>query len=50
MPPGVPEAADTVAVKVTDWPKFEGLDDEVSIVEEAMALTTWPSAVEVEPL
>ena len=45
MPVGVPELAVTVAVKVTDWPKFDGLGDEVrmsrwSVSEEP---TTWDS-------
>jgi hypothetical protein len=33
LPPGVPEVAVTVAVKVTDWPKFDGLGLEVRLVE-----------------
>ena len=32
MPVGVPEAADTVAVKVTLWPNVEGLFDDITDV------------------
>ena len=32
VPVGVPEAVDTVAVKVTLWPKVEGFKDEVTVV------------------
>ena len=37
----------TVAVKVTDWPKTDGLTDEVSVVVVAAWLTVWVRAVEV---
>ncbi len=51
MPVGVPEEPETVSVKVTDWPKFDGLGDEVRcevlpcVVAE---LTTWATTLEVE--
>jgi len=32
VPVGVPEAVDTVAVKVTLWPNVEGFKDEVTVV------------------
>ena len=31
MPPGVPEEAETVSVKVTEVPKTDGLGDEVKL-------------------
>ena len=43
VPDGVPvlgEAAVTVAVKVTDWPKTEGLADDATVVTEFAAFTT----------
>ena len=46
VPLGVPEpgaAALTVAVKVTDWPKTDGLVEEVSVVVELAGLTVWVS-------
>jgi hypothetical protein len=50
VPLGVPApgaTAATVAVKVTDWPKTEGLVDEVSVVAVAALLTVWVMAAEV---
>ena len=43
MPVGVPEPAGTavtVAVKVTDWPGFDGLGEDVSAVDDPLAWTT----------
>jgi hypothetical protein len=40
VPVGVPEMAlMTVAVNVTDWPKVEGLSDEVTVVVVCAGLT-----------
>ena len=50
VPVGVPlpgEAALTVAVKVTDWPKTEGLPQEVKPTVLADLFTTCVSAAEV---
>ena len=35
VPDGVPPVEVTVAVKVTDWPKFDGFGDDVTDVEVA---------------
>src|SRR5215472_7917688 len=43
VPTGVPDpgaTADTVAVKVTDWPKTDGFTDEVTVVVVLALLTT----------
>lgn len=43
VPVGVPvpgATADTVAVKVTDWPKADGFRDEVTVVVVSALLTT----------
>ena len=48
VPLGVPapgETGLTVAVKVTDWPKTEGLAEEVKAVAVEAMLTTWLTAV-----
>jgi len=53
VPVGVPEpgdAAATVAVKVTDWPNVLGFTLEVTAVVVPALLTTWDSALEVEPV
>jgi hypothetical protein len=34
-PEGVPPVEVTVAVKVTDWPEFEGFSDDATVVEVA---------------
>jgi hypothetical protein len=50
VPVGVPVAggtALTVAVKVTDWPKMDGLSDEVTVVEVPALFTVWVMAAEV---
>ena len=53
VPVGVPLAPATVAVKVTGWPKVEGLSDETRVVVFAVvpgplpALTTWVTTLEV---
>ena len=49
MPPGVPEDAETVSVKVTEEPKVEGLGDEVRTEVVPSVLTTWATTLEVEP-
>jgi hypothetical protein len=41
VPVGMPTAAATVAVKVTDCPCFEGFNDEVRVVVLAILLTFW---------
>ena len=44
VPVGVPApgaAGETVAVKVTDWPKREGFAEEMRAVVELSLLTTW---------
>jgi hypothetical protein len=55
VPVGVPApglVALTVVVKVTDWPKTDGLTEEVTAVVVAALLTTWgfPVKEPVEPL
>jgi hypothetical protein len=40
VPVGVPAAAVTVAVKVTDCPRFDGLREDVRVVV-VVALTVW---------
>jgi hypothetical protein len=53
MPVGVPApglVTNTVAVKVTDCPKTEGLTEEVSVVVAAAGLTTWLKSGEEPPL
>jgi hypothetical protein len=43
VPVGVPDpgaTAMTVAVNVTDWPKAEGFNDELKVVEVDAVLTT----------
>ena len=55
VPVGVPEPgaeAETVAVKVTDWPKTEGLAEDTTAIAELALLTTWgfPVKVPVPPL
>ena len=47
----VPVAADglTVAVKVTDWLKVDGLSELVTTVVVAAGLTVWVSTAEVLP-
>ena len=48
VPLGVPVAVVlTVAVKVTDWLKVDGLRDEVTAVVVASLFTTWLNAVEL---
>src|SRR6266568_2047068 len=50
VPEGVPEPGEvgiTVAVKVTDWPKTDGLVEEVSVVVLSDLLTTWDKAGEL---
>ena len=50
VPVGVPGARGdgvTVAVKVTAWPKTDGLAEEVSVVVVLAWLTVWVSAAEV---
>ena len=46
----VPPAADwlTVAVKVTESPKLDGLSDDVTAVVVAILLTTWENETDVE--
>lgn len=50
VPVGVPEAAVTVAVKVTDCLKTDGLADEARAVAVVALFTTWVTAFEVLPL
>jgi hypothetical protein len=53
VPVGVPEAglvAVTVAVNVTDWPKTDGLADEVRVVLLEAWLTFCVNAVDVLPV
>ena len=51
VPPGVPVAVVlTVAVKVTDCPKLDGFNDDVTVVEVASLFTTWLNAPEVLPV
>ena len=50
VPVGVPVAgatALTVAVKVTNWPKRDGFNDEVTVVELKALATVWVMAEEV---
>ena len=47
VPVGVPAPELTVAVKVTLWPKTDGLAEEVRAVEVAAPLTVWVRALEV---
>jgi hypothetical protein len=48
VPVGVPEVAGlTVAVKVTDWPKLDGLSDETTVVVVVAAFVTSDTAGEV---
>src|SRR5579863_3608931 len=52
VPVGVPvpgATAETVAVKVTDWPKTEGFTDDVTVVD-VLALTIVRFAVAVLPI
>ena len=49
MPPGVPEEAETVSVKLTEVPKLDGLGEEVRTEVVPSALTTWVTTFEVEP-
>ncbi len=50
VPVGVPPAPVTVAVKVTDWPKVEGLADEPSaVVVSALATVRLKVRVTVVP-
>ena len=37
----------TIAVKVTDWPLFDGLSEEVTVVVVASLFTVWIKAEEV---
>ena len=50
VPAGVPPLEVTVAVKVTDWFNFEGLRDEVTVLELLALFTVWVSTGEVLPL
>lgn len=43
-------AEETVAVKVTAWPKTEGFRLETSVVEVAAGFTVWPQATELLPV
>jgi len=43
----VPEAGDTVAVNVTDWPAVEGFKDDVNVVVLAALFTVCVRTVEV---
>jgi len=45
----VPEAGDTVAVNVTDWPAVKGFMDDVSVVVDAALFTVWVRTAEVLP-
>ena len=47
---GVPPLDVTVAVKVTDWPDFDGFREEVTEVEVVACLTVCVSTGEVLPL
>ena len=49
LPVGVPPLEVTVAVKVTAWPDFDGLRDEVSEVEVLALFTVCVSTAEVLP-
>jgi hypothetical protein len=44
-----PEDLVTVAVKVTGFPRPDGLDEEVSTVVVALRVTTWDTALDVLP-
>ena len=53
VPPGVPAPglfADTVAVKVTDWPKSDGLADETTAVVVASLFTVCVNEAETLPV
>lgn len=53
VPLGVPapgDAAETVAVNVTDWPKTEGLTDDVTAVVVLSLFTTCDSTADVLPV
>ena len=53
VPLGVPApgaTADTVAVRVTDWPNTDGFTDELTAVVVFAWLTTWLSVALVLPL
>jgi hypothetical protein len=41
VPVGVPPAEETVAVKVTGWPKVEGVREELTVVLVVVLLTVW---------
>jgi len=50
VPVGVPEALHVmVAVKVTDWPKVDGLSEDCKEVEVAFFDTTWVRIADVLP-
>ena len=47
---GAPEVAGaTIAVKLSDWPKTEGLPEEISVVVVFCLFTVWVKAVDVLP-
>ena len=48
-PLGVPIEPATVAVNVTDWPKLEGLSEEIKVVVLAIFFTTCDRMLEVLP-
>ena len=48
MPPGVPEVAETVSVKVTEEPKVDGLGELVRTEVVPSVLTTWATMFDVE--
>jgi hypothetical protein len=50
VPVGVPPLEVTLAVKVTDWPDFDGFREEVTEVEVVACLTVCVSTAEVLPL
>jgi hypothetical protein len=50
VPVGVPPLDVTVAVKVTDWPDFDGFREEVTEVEVVALFTVCVSTDEVLPL
>ncbi len=53
VPEGVPAPGaltDTVAVKVTLWPKTDGLGADVTLVVVSALLTTWFTVLDVLPL
>jgi hypothetical protein len=48
-PVGAAWPLETVAVRVTDWPKLEGVSEEATVAVVPAGFTTWVVADEVAP-